>query len=50
MDWVCDNEWKGSFSQSLFFARATVGTLIFGWISDHYGRFKVRSAKPTLHT
>ena len=42
MNWVCDDQWKGSFSQSLFNVGATIGTLLFGWISDHYGRFKVR--------
>ena len=41
LNWVCDDEWKISLSQSLFFAGATAGTLVFGWISDHSGRFKV---------
>lgn len=41
MNWVCEEAWKGSFSQSLFFVGATIGTLAFGWISDHYGRYRV---------
>jgi hypothetical protein len=47
MDWVCDNEWKTSFSQSLFFAGAAVGTLMFGWITDQFGRFRVRG-RPSM--
>ena len=42
MNWVCDDAWKGSFSQSLFNVGAAIGTLLFGYISDHFGRFRVR--------
>jgi len=38
-DWVCDDAWKPAFTQSMFYAGAIIGTLIFGWISDHYGRY-----------
>jgi len=38
-DWVCDDAWKPAFTQSIFYAGAIIGTLIFGWISDHYGRY-----------
>ncbi len=38
-NWVCDEAWRPSFSQSMFFAGAICGTIIFGWISDHFGRF-----------
>ena len=37
-DWVCDDSWKPQTAQSIFFVGAIVGTLVFGWISDHYGR------------
>ena len=39
MDWVCDEGWKGPFSQSIFFAGSIIGCLIFGRASDHFGRF-----------
>ena len=37
-DWVCDDEWKPQFSQTIFFAGAVIGTLFFGWMIDQYGR------------
>ena len=39
MDWVCEDSWKGPFTQSMFYAGGIVGTLGFGIIADHYGRF-----------
>jgi len=38
-DWVCDDEWKPAFTQSMFYAGAIVGTLVFGWVADTYGRY-----------
>ena len=38
-DWVCQDEWKPAFTQSMFYAGAIIGTLIFGYVSDHFGRF-----------
>ena len=38
-NWVCDEAWKPNFSQSMYFAGAIIGTLMFGWILDHFGRF-----------
>ena len=38
MNWVCDNAWKGPFSQSMFFTGAIIGCIIFGWTSDNFGR------------
>ncbi len=38
-DWVCEDKWKPAFTQSIFYAGAILGTLGFGWVSDHYGRY-----------
>ena len=37
-DWVCDESWKPQTAQSIYFIGGIIGTLIFGWVSDHYGR------------
>ncbi len=37
-DWVCGADWKGPFSQSVFYLGAVLGTLLFGWVGDNYGR------------
>lgn len=38
LDWVCDNAYLPTLSQSIFFCGAIVGGLLFGWIADRYGR------------
>ena len=38
MNWVCDEAWIPTLSQSLFFAGSIPGTLFFGWFSDSKGR------------
>lgn len=38
-NWVCEDSWKPAFTQSMFYAGAIIGTLVFGWISDQYGRY-----------
>lgn len=38
LDWVCDNAFLPTLSQSIFFCGAIVGGLLFGWIADRYGR------------
>ena len=30
MDWVCDEAWKGPFTQSMAFLGAVLGALVFG--------------------
>ena len=40
MDWVCDDSWKGPFSQSMFFVGAVVGNLVLGFVADKIGRMK----------
>ncbi|KAG5679390.1 hypothetical protein PVAND_008958 [Polypedilum vanderplanki] len=37
-DWVCENDYLPTLSQSIFFVGAIVGGLLFGYIADHYGR------------
>lgn len=37
-DWVCENAYLPTLSQSIFFCGAIVGGLLFGWIADRYGR------------
>ena len=39
MDWVCDKAWNWPFTQAMFFAGAAIGAIIFGYISDVYGRY-----------
>ncbi len=43
MDWVCRDAWKGPFSQSIFYAGGIVGTLGFGVMADHVGRYSLQS-------
>jgi MFS family permease len=38
MDWVCDDAWKGPFTQAVFTMGSVVGCLIFGVASDKFGR------------
>ena len=38
-DWVCEDDWKGPFTQSVAYFGAVFGGIIFGFISDYYGRF-----------
>ena len=38
-DWVCEDDWKGPFTQSVAFLGAVFGGFIFGAISDYYGRY-----------
>lgn len=37
-DWVCENAYLPTLSQSIFFVGAIFGGLLFGWIADRYGR------------
>ncbi|CAB4069556.1 unnamed protein product [Lepeophtheirus salmonis] len=38
-NWVCKDEWKGTFTQTVYFLGSAIGTIIFGWIGDHMGRY-----------
>ncbi|XP_068625342.1 organic cation transporter 1-like [Battus philenor] len=35
---VCEKEWLSQFSYTLFWVGSIFGNLIFGWLSDRYGR------------
>ena len=35
---MCQENWKGPLSQTLFFAGSLVGTIAFGYIADTHGR------------
>ncbi|XP_076677600.1 organic cation transporter protein [Andrena cerasifolii] len=40
-NWVCDNAYKATFAQSIFFVGSIFGGLFFGWMADKYGRVPV---------
>lgn len=39
MDWICDDAWIGPFTQAMFFVGAAIGAIVFGYVSDIYGRY-----------
>jgi MFS family permease len=38
---LCDQDYKATLAQAIFFIGAICGGLIFGWLSDKYGRIPV---------
>ncbi len=38
MNWVCDDAWRGPFTQSTSYVGSAIGTLFFGWLTDRKGR------------
>nr|CAH0105985.1 unnamed protein product [Daphnia galeata] len=40
-NWVCEDDWRPNFAQSMFFAGSIVGSLLFGLLADWYGRLPV---------
>ena len=40
-NWVCEDDWRPNFAQSMFFAGSIVGSLLFGLLADRYGRLPV---------
>ncbi|XP_068246337.1 organic cation/carnitine transporter 2-like isoform X2 [Palaemon carinicauda] len=41
LNWVCNDDWKPAFSQSLFFIGSFIGLPILGWAADKWGRLPV---------
>ncbi|CAL4098669.1 unnamed protein product, partial [Meganyctiphanes norvegica] len=41
LHWVCDDDWKPTFCQSLFFFGSLVGSPLFGWLADAVGRLPI---------
>ena len=38
MNWVCEDSWRAAFTQSIFYAGGIIGTIIFGYCADTFGR------------
>uniref|UniRef100_UPI00398EA0FE organic cation/carnitine transporter 2-like n=1 Tax=Pristiophorus japonicus TaxID=55135 RepID=UPI00398EA0FE len=49
-DLVCDNNWKGPFTTSVFFLGVLCGSIISGHLSDRYGRKVVLFGGTALQT
>ncbi|XP_063303485.1 organic cation/carnitine transporter 2-like [Pelobates fuscus] len=49
-DVVCENDWKGPLTTSLFFAGVLVGSFVSGQLSDSFGRKKVLFATMAVQT
>ncbi|XP_067899882.1 organic cation/carnitine transporter 2-like [Heterodontus francisci] len=49
-DLVCNNDWKGPFSMSIFFMGVLVGSFISGQLSDRFGRKLVLFGTMALQT
>lgn len=40
-DLVCDRAWLSSFTQSVYMFGVVISALLFGYLSDQFGRIKV---------
>ncbi|XP_071534074.1 solute carrier family 22 member 3-like [Panulirus ornatus] len=38
MDWVCEDDWRPTMAQSLFFIGSLFGCPTLGWVADRWGR------------
>lgn len=45
LNWICDNAWKVTLGQSMFFIGSVVGTLIFGLLADVLGNERKKMRK-----
>ena len=50
MDWVCDDAWIGPFTQAMFYVGAAIGAIVFGYVSDIYGRYPTFVASNVVST
>ncbi|XP_069188486.1 organic cation transporter protein isoform X1 [Procambarus clarkii] len=41
LDWVCEEDWRPAFCQSLFFVGSLVASPVLGWAADKFGRLPV---------
>ncbi|XP_030374609.1 organic cation transporter-like protein [Scaptodrosophila lebanonensis] len=41
MGWICDQAWKLTIGQSMFFVGSVVGTLLLGYLADRVGRLPI---------
>ncbi|XP_032597713.1 organic cation transporter protein isoform X2 [Drosophila grimshawi] len=41
MNWICDEAWKLTLGQSMFFVGSVVGTLVLGYLADIVGRLPI---------
>lgn len=41
LNWVCDEDWRPTLAQALFFGGSFVASPVFGWAADYYGRLPV---------
>ncbi|CAH2277013.1 solute carrier family 22 member 5 [Pelobates cultripes] len=49
-DLVCENDWKGPLTTSIFFVGVLIGSFVSGQISDRFGRKKVLFATMAVQT
>ena len=48
LNWVCDDAWRPAAVNSMFFVGAIVGTIIFGYTADTFGRYWTFIASNTV--
>ncbi|KAK3892357.1 hypothetical protein Pcinc_003810 [Petrolisthes cinctipes] len=41
LNWVCEEDWKPSLSQSLLYVGAFIAFPVLGWASDRWGRLPI---------
>ncbi|XP_050720191.1 organic cation transporter protein-like [Eriocheir sinensis] len=41
LNWVCEEDWRPTLAQSLYFAGAFIASPVFGWAADYFGRLPI---------